>query len=270
VTLLPRRHWMEMTWEDFRNPDVGRWIAVLPVAAVEQHGPHLPLGVDTVLMEGYLARLIPLLPPDLPVTVLPIQAIGKSNEHLAFPGTLSLSAETVIRAWTELGESVARAGVRKIVFLNSHGGNVSTIDIVARELRVRHGMLAVAASVARLGYPPGLFTEAERLHGTHGGAIETAMMLALRPDLVRTDKVENFVPATVAMESEYTWLRADRPAGFGWMSQDIHPTGAIGNAAAATVEAGTAALDHSARALVALLADVDRFPLQALGAGPRN
>jgi creatinine amidohydrolase len=132
-------------------------VAVLPVAAVEQHGPHLPVYVDACLNEGVVARAIELLPPELPVTFLPMQAVGKSNEHLAFPGTLSLSAETLIRLWTEIGESVHRAGVRKLVLFNSHGGQPQIMDIVARDLRVRLEMFVVCASSYAFGMPVGAF-----------------------------------------------------------------------------------------------------------------
>ncbi|MFZ3338646.1 MAG: creatininase family protein, partial [Xanthobacteraceae bacterium] len=112
---LPLRDWMEMTWQDIVGGDTAHWIAVLPLAAVEQHGPHLPLGVDTYIAEAYLARVHGLLPDELPVTFLPVQRIGISAEHLAFPGTLTLPAATAIAAWTELGDSLARAGLRKLV-----------------------------------------------------------------------------------------------------------------------------------------------------------
>ncbi len=146
-----------------------RAIAVLPTAAIEQHGPHLPVGVDTIINEGYLARAMPLVPEELDVLVLPTQTVGKSNEHVAFPGTLTLCAETAIRAWTEIGDSLHRAGVRKLIFLNSHGGNVPIIDIVARDLRVRHGMVAVNCAWHRLGLPPGLFSDVDLRHGIHAG-----------------------------------------------------------------------------------------------------
>src|SRR5688572_5182187 len=113
--MLPKRRWADMTWQDFRAGDPARWIAVLPVAAVEQHGPHLPLGVDGFINDGYLACTHALLPESLPVTVLPLQWVGKSDEHLAYPGTLTVSPETAIRSWIEIGESVFRAGLRKIV-----------------------------------------------------------------------------------------------------------------------------------------------------------
>jgi creatinine amidohydrolase len=148
-TMLPKRLWSRMTWEDFRAGDTAEWIAVLPVAAVEQHGPHLPVGVDGMIAEGYLARVQKILPDSLPVTFLPLQWVGKSDEHIAYPGTLTLSPETAIRSWIEIGEGVFRAGVRKIVIVNSHGGNGAVMEIVARDLRVRLGMLAVTSSSMR-------------------------------------------------------------------------------------------------------------------------
>lgn len=258
---MPAIDWLSLSTADFAARDMSRAIAVLPVAAIEQHGPHLPTGVDTLIAEGYLARVRPLVPDDLDVLVLPVQAIGKSNEHLAFPGTLSLSAETVIAAWREIGESVLRAGCRKLVFVNSHGGNVPVVDIVARELRVRHSMLCVTSAWHRLGYPDGLFSADESRHGIHGGEIETSLMLAFRPDLVRMEKAGDFEPLTVRMARENRYLSAIQPVGFGWMAQDVHPSGAVGNAAAATGEKGEAAADFGARAFVELLREVDRFSL---------
>jgi creatinine amidohydrolase len=259
---MPARYWLDLSTEDFRTRDMSRAIAVLPVAAVEQHGPHLPVGVDTFINEGYLARMMALVPEDLDVLVLPVQAVGKSNEHLAFPGTLTLGAETAIRAWTEIGESVHRAGCRKLVFANSHGGNVAIIDIVARDLRVRLGIVAVNAAWHRLGYPAGLYSEAEARFGIHGGDAETSLMLAVRGDSVRMGRAENFVPRTVEMERRFKHLRATQPIGFGWMSQDLHPAGAMGEAAKATREKGEASLDHGARSFVELLREVDAFTLE--------
>src|SRR5580692_9198395 len=205
---LPKRNWMDMTWQDVAGAgaDTARWIAVLPLAAVEQHGPHLPLGVDTYIAEAYLARVEKILPEDLPVSFLPVQRIGVSAENLSFPGTLTLAAATAIAAWTELGESLARAGVRKLVLITSHGGNVAAMEIVARDLRVRLGMLAVTVGWHRFGYPDGAFDAEERRHGIHGGDIETSLMLAGRRDTVRMDKADAAIPATVAMAQEFHWL----------------------------------------------------------------
>lgn len=265
---LPRRHWFEMTTEDFRTGNTADWIAVLPIAAVEQHGPHLPVGVDSMIMQGYLERAIPLIPADIPATFLPIQTIGKSNEHLEFPGTLSLSAETVIRAWTEIGESVHRAGIRKLLIVNSHGGNMSAMDIVARELRVRHGMLVAFTSWHMFGYPKGAYSDDETRLGIHAGEIETALMLAFRPDLVRMEQARDFRPVTYEMEETFKYLRTGRPGGFGWMAQDIRPEGAAGDASKATPEHGELSAEFGAQALVDLLRDVRDFDLSRLRNGP--
>jgi creatinine amidohydrolase len=266
---LPKRDWMEMTWQDVADggADRARWIAVLPLAAVEQHGPHLPLGVDTFIAESYLARVRQRLPEQLPVTFLPVQRIGVSLEHVAFPGTLTLSAATAVAAWTELGESLARAGIRKLVLVTSHGGNVAVMELVARDLRARFGMLAVTVGWHRFGYPNDVFAGEEKRHGIHGGDIETSLMLAGKPETVHMQKAPKATPATVAMAKEYTWLGAYRPAGFAWMTQDLHPSGAVGDATLASASKGEAALKHGAEAFVELLREIDRFDLKRLQEG---
>ncbi len=267
---LPERDWMEMTWQEIAEAGAAtaRWIAVLPLAAVEQHGPHLPLGVDTFIAEAYLARVRKILPDELPVTFLPAQRIGVSVEHLAYPGTLSLSAATAIAAWTELGESLARAGLRKLVLITSHGGNVAAMELVARDLRTRFRMLAITVGWHRFGYPENTFSSEEKKHGIHGGDIETSLMLAAMPETVRSEKAPKATPATVAMAREFRWLGAYRPAGFAWMTQDLHATGAIGDATLATAAKGEAALARGAEAFVELLREVDRFDLVRLREGP--
>lgn len=257
-------NWLSLTTQEFGADR----IAVLPVAAVEQHGPHLPVGVDTYIAEAYLKRVRLLLPKTSPALFLPVQAVGASDEHRAFRGTLTLSPETTLRAFIEIGESVARAGIRKLIFINSHGGNITLIDLAARQLRVKHSMFAVHTSWGRFGYPDGLFSAAERTHGIHGGDIETSIMLAAYPDLVVAEKIADFKPVTYAMERDYRYLRADHPAGFGWMTQDLQATGAVGDASLATVEKGEATLQHGAQAFVELLKDVENFDLAGLSSGP--
>lgn len=265
--MLPKQLWAEMTTEEFRASDTATWIAVLPIAAVEQHGPHLAVAVDTVIAEGNVQAVRDILPKGLPVTFLPTVWMGKSDEHIAFPGTITISAETQIRLLAEIGGSIARAGVRKLVIANSHGGNVAVMDIVARDLRVKHGMLAVQCSWHRLGAPEGLFSEAETAHGIHGGEIETAQMLHFRRDLVHMAKARDFRSAAAAMEGRYSHLTATRRIPFGWMSEDLSPAGAIGNASAATPASGRQLTDFTATAFVALLEDVHRFPMEKLGTG---
>jgi creatinine amidohydrolase len=264
---LPKRDWMEMTWQEIAGA-TARWIAVLPLAAVEQHGPHLPLGVDSFIADAYLKRARDILPADLPVTFLPIQRIGISTEHLAYAGTLSLSAATAIAAWTELGESLARAGLRKLVLVTSHGGNVAAMELVARDLRARFNMLATTVGWHRFGYPEKVFSGEEKKHGIHAGDIETSLMLAAMPGTVHMDKAARATPETIKMAQEFKWLGAYRPAGFAWMTQDLNPSGAVGDATLAKADKGEAALSQGAQAFVELLREIDRFDLARLREGP--
>ena len=260
--------WQDLASPEFAALDPEATVAVLPVGAIEQHGPHLPVAVDTCLNEAIVRRALELAPAGLPALVLPTTAVGKSNEHVDYPGTLTLSAETLGRVWYEIGASVRRAGLRKLLLFNSHGGQPQVMQIVARELRIDHGMLAVAANWFSWGLPDGLFDAVELRHGIHAGAVETAMMLAVRPDLVDMAAAADFVPVTVADDLDYPRLRALGAAGLGWQTQDLHGEGACGDATRATAEAGRAVIDHAARCLVELLEELVRFPLQRLRAGP--
>jgi creatinine amidohydrolase len=262
---FPRKLWHEMTTCDFAALERDRIIAILPVAAVEQHGPHLPVWVDSCITQGVVDEILRRLPDDVPATFLPLMPIGKSNEHMAFPGTLTLSAETLIRLWTEIGESVHRAGIRKFVLLNGHGGQPQIMDIVARDLRVRLKMFVVTLNYWSLGAKEGLFAEDEMRHGIHGGSGETSIMLHLRPDLVREDERRNFIPATVAIERNYRYLRAEGGgAGFGWQIQDLNPEGACGDARDADADRGRQIVEEAASRFVELLREIDVFPLAAL------
>jgi creatinine amidohydrolase len=264
----PKRDWMEMTWEDFAAPDRARWVAVLPVAAVEQHGPHLPLGVDTYIAEAYLARVRALIPAALPAVFLPVQAVGASDEHRDFPGTLTLSAKTMIEVVAEIGASVRRASLRKLVVVTSHGGNLNAIDVAALDLRVRDGMFVVTTAWHLMGYPEGLFTAQEIAHGIHAGDIETSLMLASRPEAVHDSRAGNFASSAIKRVGQPRWLGVDKPASFAWMIQDLNRSGAAGDATLASAEKGQAALDHGARAFIDLLGEVDRFDLASLRKGP--
>ncbi len=266
--MLPTKYWADMTWPDFGRVDMSKVIAVLPVAAIEQHGPHLPAGVDAVINEGCVKRAAEQLPADLPVLFLPLQPVGVSGEHSEYPGTLSLSIESAIRAWTEIGDGVARAGCRKLVVMNSHGGNVAAIEAVTYNLRLRWRMLAVHASWRRLGYPEGLFSAREMAHGVHGGDAETSLMLALRPEAVKTELARDFVSASEWMERDFALLRSKPPLGFAWMASDLNKDGAVGEADRASAAKGEAAADYGVHRFIALLRDVSAFDLSRLGPGP--
>ncbi|MDR6888193.1 MULTISPECIES: creatininase family protein [Variovorax] len=266
---LPR-YWSQLTTRDFAALDVAATVAVLPLGATEQHGPHLPLGVDTVLAEGIVAAALPLLPANLPVLFLPTQQIGLSPEHARFAGTLTLSAETVIRMWKEIGAGVARAGVKKLVLFNAHGGHVGAMDIVARELRAEHGLIVYSVSWFNLplGNAGAQFDAGEHRFGVHAGDIETSMMLALAPERVRMGEAKNFRSTSEQRAADYAILGNGKSAKLGWAMEDYNPQGAAGNAAAATAARGQAVVDAAAEQLALLLAEVSRLPLDTANTGP--
>jgi creatinine amidohydrolase len=267
----PRRFWADLTTTDFAKLALERTIAVLPVAATEQHGPHLPLSVDTDLVDGVVVASLPHLPADLPVLFLPTQAVGFSPEHARFPGTLTLKTETIVRLWTDIAESVAASGVRKLVLFNAHGGQVSVMDLVARDLRARLDMLVYSVSWFNLPLRDAngqdvnaLFSPEEHRFGVHAGDVETSMMRALRPELVRMDAAQNFRSSSQDRAERFDILGNGRSAKLGWQMQDYNLHGAAGNAAAATVEKGQALLDAAGRALAQLLVEVDQLPPDTL------
>jgi creatinine amidohydrolase len=248
-------------WADFRAPDFtaidpARTIAILPTAAVEQHGPHLPVGTDTIINTHLCRLLAERAPADLDLRILPVMAVGKSNEHLWAPGTLTLSAATALAAWTEIGLSVARAGVRKIVILNSHGGNADLISILSRELRVQAGMLAVRLGWGAMGMPPGLYSDQETRFGIHGGDMETSLLLHFRPDTVDMAAARDF-----RSTAETAPIPPIGSVAQAWISSDLNPAGVVGEAHLATAEKGRLTAEHIVADVIGLLRKVAAEPL---------
>lgn len=258
-SIPPARDWSEIDWPQIAAGDPAGWVAVLPLAATEQHGHHLPLGTDTFIAEAYLMRARELLRPQSPAVFLPVQTIGLSVEHLAFPGTLTLPSETAIQSWRAIGDSVARAGVKKLLIVTSHGGNSSAMEVVAVDLRQAHDMLVVTTSWQRLGQPDGLFDDDEWRHGIHGGAVETSVMMAHRPDLVRKDKLRDYPSLGIKLEKTQKQLRLNRPAAIAWAAQDLNASGAMGDARKASAEKGRALIDHGAKAFCELIDEMADF-----------
>lgn len=235
-------------------------VALLPVGAIEQHGPHLPLSVDATLAEGMALEAARRV-RNATVLVLPTVSVAKSDEHAGFPGVLTLDASTLQAVLTQIGESVAQSGVRRLVFLNAHGGNVPVLQIVARALRLKAQMLCVSAGWMSMGYPTGLLPENEARDGIHGGFVETAAMLHFRSDLVTMERAKNFVPTSAAVAETNEVFRIVGPVGTGWIMSDLNADGAAGNAALATPEAGRAIVEHAAARYATLLEEVARHPI---------
>lgn len=250
-----RLGWADYKTTEYRDIDPMKTIAILPTAAVEQHGPHLPVGVDTMIGEGMLETVCGLLPDDLDIRILPIQAVGKSNEHLHAPGTLTLPVDVAISAWTEIGLSVARAGIRKMVIANSHGGNLDIISIVSRELRVRARMLCAKCQWGAFGHPPQMFSDDELAYGIHGGDVETSLMLHFKPELVDMTRAMNFGSSAQDLASDAK-LKPTGATSYGWIASDLNPEGTVGNASNASADKGRKTAEHQAEGFISFLHEI--------------
>lgn len=251
-------------WADLKSPAFRELpsdlVVVLPVGAIEQHGPHLPVSVDRDLVEAVIARALPLLGSAQNVLVLPTLAVTKSGEHDLHPGTLSLSADTLLAVLRDIGASVARAGVGRLVLFNGHGGNTAILDVVARDLRVRHDMIVATCSWFGFAEWDEVVDADAMSVDLHAGDSETSPMLVAKPDLVDMSKAQNFVPAMREWEAAFRFTGlTGQPARPGWIIDDLHPGGACGDASAATVEKGVQLLDSSARNFVRFLEEFARF-----------
>lgn len=262
----------QLSWVEYeRRVRTESPVVFLPCGATEQHGPHLPLQVDSCIVDGVVAAALPHLAPDSSALFLPTQAVGFSPEHARFAGTLTLKAETLIRLWTDIGESVAATGVKKMVIFNAHGGQANFMDIVARDLRARLEMLVLSVNWYGLPLtgPQGedvnaLFSAQEHRFGIHAGDIETSLMLALAPQTVEMDKAQHFASTSQARSAQFSILGNGKTAKLAWQIQDYNAAGAVGNAAAATADKGAQVLQAAGRALAQLLDEVQRLPLSTV------
>ena len=262
------RYWADHTTEEFGAFNKTETVVLLPVAATEQHGPHLPVSVDTDICAALVERLVARLPVKVPLLVLPPLPIGVSIEHADFPGTLSLSAETMIHVLTDIGVGVASAGFRKLALLNSHGGNPTVLEIVAHKLRRKHGLMVFPLNGYRYWQVESHFGVHEAAHGIHGGAAETSIMKAIRPGEVREDKVATFRSKSEEMAKTYAHMRPfGRTVGFGWQAQDLNAQGAMGDATEANAEAGTRLLEEATEVLVQVVNEISDLPLDTLADG---
>lgn len=252
-------YWADLAAPAFRDLP-GDLVAVLPTGATEQHGPHLPLSVDSDLVGAVVDRALALLKAEQNVLVLPALSVTKSGEHDRHPGTLSLSADTLLAVLRDIGASVARAGVDRIVLFNGHGGNTATLEIAARDLRIAHDMIVATCSWFGFADLDGTFDTDALAGDIHAGDSETSAMLAVRPDRVEMGKADNFVPAI------NEWRRTNRFIGLtgqpvrpAWIIDDLNADGACGDASAATAEKGERLLSTAASNFALFLAEFAQF-----------
>ena len=270
----PSFRWAHLSARDFQSRAgsalLGNTIAVLPVGATEQHGPHLPLNVDSAIAQAIVDACIARLTAQkaqaqaVPAALfLPTQTLGYSPEHQSFAGTLTLDPSTIIALWLELGACIARAGVRKLVLFNSHGGNVGVMDVVARQLRVRHDLLVYSTSWHQLPLSEAAvapFDAHELRFGVHAGDQETSMMLHIAPDLVDMGQAQNFASTSEERAQKFAILGNGRSAKMAWQMADYNAQGAAGNAQAATAEKGKRLVDSAAEQLALLLQELAQMP----------
>jgi creatinine amidohydrolase len=255
-----------LTAADVHALDKGQAAVAVVIGAIEQHGPHLPIGTDLALGSSILTLALERLDPSVQLWVLPPLAYGRSVEHESFAGTMTLSQETLGAVVHDIAASVARSGFRRLILFNSHGGNVSVLETVARDARRRTGQMVFPFSMFRIGlaYPP--ISDIEAAWGTHAGEWETSMMLALAPKLVdmeRSQQAHGY--ATFANPPEHIGLLG--PIPFAWSTDDVSATGAIGDPRSATVERGREIVELSVAKIALALDEICRFEMPA-PAGP--
>ncbi len=256
------KQWNEMTAADLAGPFAGE-VFILPVAATEQHGAHLPVGTDAFILEGTL-RAAMRTPGRVRAIALPLQAIGWSIEHGGWPGTLSFDADLLTAAWVALGKSIAGAGARRLLILNSHGGNASVTATAAMRLRVEHGMFVATTHWEALARPQELTPAGAPHDDWHAGWIETSVMLHLRPDLVAMDR------AALGSLRHPAGLPPNGTAPWAWMTTDLSANGVIGDPRLASPALGAQLVERAAAGLGTLLDNMAavEWPLSASSAKP--
>ncbi|TVS11079.1 MAG: creatininase family protein [Wenzhouxiangella sp.] len=252
-------------WQHLTSPELAELagadaLAVMALGAIEQHGPHLPLSTDLDIATGLQTAALARLDGGLNVVVLPPMALGASQEHAGFAGTLSLPPEQMSAQLISLGAGLARAGLRRLVLINAHGGNIGWLGPAALELRARHGMLVVKANYMLMRAPDHLLAADELRHGLHGGQAETAMMLHLHPERVRSDRLECF-PSCAEMLPDSAVLGPEGEAAWAWLAEDLNPQGVVGDARGASAEIGRELVDYYAARLARVLTEAAQMDI---------
>ncbi len=248
-----------LTWTDIVSmPQKDRVVIIQPVGAIEQHGPHLPLAVDSAIGLAVLGRALGQLDTSIPAYAMPSLYYGKSNEHWHFPGTITLTAQTLTNTLMEVGESIYRAGFRKWILMNSHGGQPQIMDIVARDLHQLHDDFEVFPFFTwRVPHiTKSLLSEKEAQLGIHAGDAETSLLLAILPETVKMERAVTEYPHGLPQDS---LLTLERNLPIPWMTRDISTSGVIGDAKAATKEKGEQIWQSVSAGWTQVIEDVYRF-----------
>jgi creatinine amidohydrolase len=262
--LANNRNFAYLNWKQVDALPRDRTLLILPTAAIEQHGPHLPLSTDTLINNELLGRALELLPPDAPVYALPPVCYGKSNEHLGFPGTLSVSSATFMAVLRDLGASLAAAGFRRVAIFNTHGGNSSLVDVMARDLRAEFGLRTFTIFGSAGATFEGLNPQ-ERTYGFHAGELETAFLLASTPELVDTSAYTvNYI---ASIEHKPLLAPENGAANFAWLTRDIAASGVMGDPRPATADNGELWLNAAANRIAAVLREILEFRESSQSAG---
>ena len=250
-TWIPdERNFAYLTWKQVEALPKNETLIILPTAAIEQHGHHLPLATDTLISNLLLGHALALLPKELPVFALPPICYGKSNEHIGFPGTMSVSASTFMAVVHDIGASVAASGFKKLVLYNTHGGNTSLDDVMCRDLRAEFGLRTFYLSGSG-GAKFENISPQERAYGFHAGEYETALLLHGTPELVHTELYTvNYI---AKIDQPEALLPENGPATFAWLTRDIAPSGVMGDPNPATAEHGAQWIKQSAEKVAAAL-----------------
>jgi creatinine amidohydrolase len=258
------RKWRELSTTDFAGLDRAKTPVVLPIGSIEQHGPHLPVGTDTLIVEAVVDGVMQQL-ADLDCLFLPTLWVSKSNEHSAFAGTVSLSREALCRIVEDIAGSVARAGFHKLVFMNGHGGNTGLLDVLGRDVRQSLGLLIFGLELPNFYSIPPTQPGAPAPFDIHAAYFETSVLLARYPGLMAgrqfaglgSDRERGKVAASFR---GFKYLTPDgKPVNVQWLTGDLTGDGVLGDPTQASAAVGQVEFEKLVHTVCEVLREIVAF-----------